>query len=99
MRLTGPGNPGPDLRNFDHRAPFHFVTWRPIGTRGHGGHPDRPRGRGRKRPAIYLACLADVRRRLAVIASHSDSNRMTIPSRACSPPIHLLLSPAAASAV
>ena len=47
----------------------------------------------------YPARPAAVRRRLAVIASHSDSSRMTIPSRACSPPIHLLLSPAAASAV
>jgi hypothetical protein len=47
----------------------------------------------------YLACPAGVRRRLAVIASHSDSIRMTIPSRACSLPIHLLLSPSAASAV
>jgi hypothetical protein len=54
---------------------------------------------GRRRPAIYLACPAAVRRRLAVIASHSDTNKMTIPSRACSPPIHLLFSPAAASAV
>jgi len=46
-----------------------------------------------------LACPAAVRRRLAVIASHSDRNKMTIPSRACSPPIHLLFSPAAASEV
>ena len=85
----------------DHR-PFECTFWIVTGVIALAWRSvviPRLTRRGRRRPAIYLACPAAVRRRLAMIASHSDSNKMTIPSRACSPPIHLLFSPAAASAV